>query len=51
MRTSLMSTIKPLVLGLFAAAVMGLSMSAARAEEVLITGYSNGCFTAGCVAA
>lgn len=49
MRTSLISTFKPLVLGLFALAVMGLSVSAARAEEVLVTGYSNGCFTAGCV--
>lgn len=49
MRTSLISTFKPLVLGLVALAVMGLSVSAARAEEVLVTGYSNGCFGAACV--
>ena len=48
MRTSVLSAFKPLVLGLFALAVMGLSVSAARAEEVLVTGYTNGCFNAGC---
>ena len=48
MRISLISAFKTLVLGLFALAVMGLSVSAARADEVLITGYSNGCFNAAC---
>src|SRR5687768_18242826 len=48
MRISLISAFKNLVLGLFVLAVMGLSVSAARADEVLVTGYSNGCFNAGC---
>ena len=48
MRTSVLSAFKPLVLGLFALAVMGLSSSVARADEVLITGFSNGCFNAAC---
>src|SRR5688500_20144026 len=48
MRTSVLSAFKPLVLGLLAMAVMGLSSSAVLADEVLITGYSNGCFNAGC---
>lgn len=48
MRTSVISAFKPLVLGLFALAVMGLSSSAARADEVFVTGFSNGCFNAGC---
>ena len=48
MRTSVLSAFKTLVLGLFALAVMGLSWSVARADEVLITGFSNGCFNAAC---
>ncbi|MDQ3474150.1 MAG: PEP-CTERM sorting domain-containing protein [Acidobacteriota bacterium] len=48
MRTSVISAFKPLVLVLFALAVTGLSGSAARADEVLVTGYSNGCFNAAC---
>ena len=48
MRTSVLSAFNPLVLGLFALAVMGLSGSSAQADEVLITGYSNGCFNAAC---
>ena len=48
MRNSVFSAFKPLVLGLFALAVVGLGGSVARADEVLITGYSNGCFNAAC---
>jgi len=40
--------VKPLVLGIFAAAIIGLAHSEARADEVFISGFTNGCFGAGC---
>lgn len=44
MRIRITSTIKPIVLGLAALAVIGLTQGAARADEVFVSGYSNGCF-------
>jgi hypothetical protein len=40
--------VKPLVLGMFAVAIIGLAQSEARADEVFIAGFTNGCFGAGC---
>lgn len=48
MRISPISILRPAILSLAAIALIGLSVSAARADEVLITGYSNGCFNAAC---
>ena len=50
MRIPVISIFKPIVLGLAALVVMGLGVSAAKADEVLVTGYSNGCFGAACAA-
>ena len=50
MRISPISILRPAVLSLAAIAVMGLSGSAARADEVFISGNTNGCFGAACVA-
>ena len=44
MRIPITSIFRPIVLGLAALAILGLSQGAARADEVLITGYTNGCF-------
>ena len=44
MRNQLVSIFKPIVLGLAALVILGFSHSAARADEVTINGYSNGCF-------
>lgn len=44
MRNPITSLFRPIVLGLAALAILGLSQGAARADEVLITGYTNGCF-------
>jgi hypothetical protein len=44
MGKQLASIIKPIVLGLAAIVILGFSQSAARADEVTINGYSNGCF-------
>lgn len=50
MRISLLSIFKPLALGLAMIAIMTLGQGVAKADEVLITGYTNGCFStnAGC---
>jgi hypothetical protein len=40
--------VKPLVLGIFAVAIIGLAQSEARADEVFVAGFTNGCFGAGC---
>jgi hypothetical protein len=40
--------VKPLVLGMFAVAIIGLAQSEARADEVFVAGFTNGCFVAGC---
>ncbi len=50
MRNPVMSLLRPIGLGLAALVVMGLGVSAAKAEEVFVTGYSNGCFGAACAA-
>jgi len=42
-----LSLIKPLFLAAFAFAVFSLGQGAARADEVVITGYTNGCFNCG----
>lgn len=39
-----LSILKPLALGLAMIAIMTLGQGVAKAEEVLISGYSNGCF-------
>ncbi len=41
---NLLSIFKPIALGLATIAVMTLGQGVAKAEEVLIAGYSNGCF-------
>lgn len=43
MRSQVVSILKPIVLGVVVLVVLG-SQSAARADEVTINGYSNGCF-------
>ncbi|MGI8919184.1 MAG: hypothetical protein ACR2H6_11335, partial [Pyrinomonadaceae bacterium] len=43
------SFLRGLVLGIAAFAVIGLSSSAAKADEVYIAGNTNGCFGAACV--
>ena len=39
-----LTVLKPVLLGLVAVAVMAFAPSAAKADEVFVTGYSNGCF-------
>jgi hypothetical protein len=41
-------TIKQLILGLAAVVVLGAGHSTARADEVFIAGFTNGCFGPGC---
>ena len=45
---NLLSTFKPLVLGLAAIGIMTLGQSAAKADEVFLSGFTNGCFGAAC---
>ena len=45
-----MSLIKPVAISLVAVAIMVFAQGAANAEEVFVSGYSNGCFGAACVA-
>ncbi len=47
---NLMSLIKPVAISLVAVAIMAFAQGAAKAEEVFVSGYSNGCFGAACVA-
>ena len=47
---SFASLLKPVALGLAAVAIMAFAHSAANADEVFVSGYSNGCFGAACVA-
>lgn len=51
---NIVSRIKPVAFCLVAVAIMALAQGAARADEVFVSGYSNGCFNAnvggGCVA-
>ncbi len=48
MRTHFTALLKSLSLGIALIALMTLSQGVARADEVLITGFTNGCFGAGC---
>jgi len=44
----LATLLKPLSLGIALLAIMGLAQSEARADEVFIAGFTNGCFGAAC---
>lgn len=48
MTNRILAMVKPLVLGIFAAAIIGLAHSEARADEVFMAGFTNGCFGAAC---
>jgi hypothetical protein len=45
---NLLSTFKPLVLGLAVIGIMTLGQGAAKADEVFLSGFTNGCFGAAC---
>ena len=45
---NLLSTFKPLALGLAVIGIMTLGQSAAKADEVFLSGFTNGCFGALC---
>ena len=47
---NVVSVIKPVAISLVAVAIMVFAQGAVKAEEVSISGYSNGCFGAACVA-
>ena len=47
---NLVSLIKPVAISLVAVAIMAFAQGAAKAEEVFVAGYSNGCFGAACAA-
>lgn len=47
MRISPISILRPAMLSLAAIAVMGLGQTAAKADEVFLAGYTNGCFNCG----
>jgi len=47
---NLISLLKPIAISLVAVAIMVLAQGAAKAEEVFVTGYTNGCFGAACAA-
>jgi hypothetical protein len=46
----ILSLIKPVAISLVAVAIMASAQGTAKAEEVFVSGYSNGCFGAACVA-
>jgi PEP-CTERM motif len=48
MRISLISIFKPIALSIAAIAVIGLAQGSAKADEVFIAGFTNGCFGAAC---
>lgn len=48
MLNRLLALIKPLTLSVFAVAFLALAAGEARADEVYIAGFTNGCFGAGC---
>ena len=48
MTNRLLATVKPFALSLFAVAFLALSAGEARADEVFIAGFTNGCFGAAC---
>jgi hypothetical protein len=45
---NLLSTFKPLVLGLAVIGIITLGQGAAKADEVFVQGFTNGCFGAAC---
>jgi hypothetical protein len=48
MITRLLAMVKPFALSLLAVAFIALAQGEARADEVFIAGFTNGCFGAGC---
>ena len=48
MTNRLLAMVKPLALSIFAIAFIALAQGEARADEVFISGFTNGCFGAGC---
>ena len=48
MTNRLLAMVKPFALSLFAVAIVALAQGTARADEVFIAGFTNGCFGAGC---
>lgn len=48
MKTRILALIKPLALSAVAFAIFSLGQSEARADEVFIAGFTNGCFGAAC---
>jgi len=48
MTNGLRAMVRPLALGIFAIAFLALGQGEARADEVFISGFTNGCFGAGC---
>jgi hypothetical protein len=49
MKIRIPAAVKPLALAVITLALVTLGHSVARADEVYIAGYTNGCFGAGCV--
>ncbi len=50
MGTSIFSLLKTMTMAIAVVAVIALSHSVAKADEVTVAGYTNGCFGGGCVA-
>jgi len=48
MTNRILSMVKPLALSIFAVTLFALAQSEARADEVFIAGFTNGCFGAAC---
>lgn len=48
MKNRILAMVKPLALSIFAIAFLALAQGEARADEVFISGFTNGCFGAGC---
>jgi len=48
MTKRILAMVKPLALSIFAIAFFALAQGEARADEVFISGFTNGCFGAGC---
>src|SRR5215203_5722577 len=48
MTNRLLAMVKPFALSIFAVAFIALAQGVARADEVFIAGFTNGCFGAAC---
>jgi hypothetical protein len=48
MTNRILAMVKPLALGIFAVAIIALAQGVARADEVYIAGFTNGCFGVAC---